>query len=113
VDAVADGEEALDFIYARGRFADRPLPHLILLDLKMPKVNGLEVLAQVKADNNLSAIPIVVLSSSERPEDIDAAYRLGSNCYVAKPVGGAGLMAGLRRIAEYWARLALLPGRAG
>jgi CheY-like chemotaxis protein len=113
VDAVVDGEEALDFVYRRGQFESKQRPHLILLDLKMPKVNGLEVLEQVKGDDGLSDIPVVVLTSSDRPEDIDAAYRLGVNCYVAKPVGGSGMVAGLRHIAEYWGKVAVVPGRAG
>jgi CheY-like chemotaxis protein len=111
VHEVKDGVEALDFVFRRGRYHNSQRPHLILLDLKLPKVNGLEVLEQVKADANLTTIPVVVVSSSDRPEDIDAAYRLGTNCYVSKPVGGAGLVAGFRRIAEYWGRVAVLPGR--
>jgi CheY-like chemotaxis protein len=111
VDAVCDGAEALDFVFRRGRYRQSARPHLILLDLKLPKINGLEVLEQVKADASLNTIPVVVVSSSDRPEDIDAAYRLGTNCYVSKPVGGAGLVAGFRRIAEYWGRVAVLPGR--
>ena len=111
VDEVADGAEALDYVFRRGRYRDSRRPHLILLDLKLPKVNGLEVLEQVKGDEDLNSIPVVVVSASDRPEDIDAAYRLGSNCYVSKPVGGAGMVAGFRRIAEYWGRVATLPGR--
>ncbi len=111
VDEVSDGAEALDYVYRRGRFRNSRRPHLILLDLKLPKINGLEVLEQVKGDADLNSIPVVVVSSSDRPEDIDAAYRLGSNCYVSKPVGGAGMVAGFKRIAEYWGRVAVLPGR--
>lgn len=111
VDEVTDGAEALDYVYRRGQFRDSRRPHLILLDLKLPKVNGLEVLEQVKGDRDLNSIPVVVVSASDRPEDIDAAYRLGSNCYVSKPVGGAGMVAGFRRIAEYWGRVAVLPGQ--
>ena len=111
VDEVADGAEALDYVFRRGRYCNSRRPHLILLDLKLPKVNGLEVLEQVKADDELNSIPVVVVSASDRPEDIDAAYRLGSNCYVSKPAGGAGMVAGFRRIAEYWGRVATLPGR--
>ncbi len=111
VDEVSDGAEALDYVYRRGRFRNSRRPHLILLDLKLPKINGLEVLERVKGDADLNSIPVVVVSSSDRPEDIDAAYRLGSNCYVSKPVGGAGMVAGFKRIAEYWGRVAVLPGR--
>ena len=111
VDEVADGAEALDYVFRRGRFQGSRRPHLILLDLKLPKVNGLEVLEQVKQDSELNSIPVVVVSASDRPEDVDAAYRLGSNCYVSKRVGGGGLVAGFRRIAEYWGRVATLPDR--
>lgn len=109
IETASDGEEALDAVYRRGRFeGDRP-PHLILLDIKMPKRNGLEVLEQIKSDERLRRIPIVVLTSSERPEDIDATYRLGGNSYVTKPATGAGLREGLRRVSSYWTSLASLP----
>ena len=106
IETAADGEEALGVVYGR-----RP-PHLILLDLKMPKVNGLEVLERLKSDERLRTIPIVVLSSSERQEDVDTAYRLGTNSYVTKPATGAGLREGLRRVASYWTTLVTLPGPA-
>jgi CheY-like chemotaxis protein len=109
VDTVRDGEEALDYMYRRGRFEGRALPHLILLDLKMPKVNGFEVLEQLKTDEELRSIPTVVLSSSERPEDVSETYRLGGNCYVMKPGSAAGLRDGLRRMGQYWTALASLP----
>lgn len=109
VDTVRDGEEALDYVYRRGRFAGRPRPHLILLDLKMPKVNGFEVLERVKGDDELRTIPTVVLSSSERPEDVRETYRLGGNCYVMKPGNAAGLRDGLGRLGEFWTSLASLP----
>ena len=103
IETAADGEEALDAV-----FGDRP-PNLILLDIKMPKLNGLEVLERVKADDRLRKIPVVVLTSSERPEDVDATYRLGGNSYVTKPSTGAGLREGLRRVSSYWTSLATLP----
>ena len=109
VDTVRDGEEALDFLYRRNRFEGRELPHLILLDLKMPKVNGLEVLEQLKSDEELRQIPTVMLSSSERPEDINETYRLGGNCYVTKPGSASGFRDGLRRMGQYWTALASLP----
>ena len=109
VEAVRDGAEALDFLHQRGGFADRRLPHLILLDLKMPKVSGLEVLAEIKSVEELRSIPVVVLTSSDRPEDIEDAYRLGSNSYVTKPVGLGGLRSALAGIKEYWVSLAALP----
>lgn len=105
----SDGEEALDAVYRRGRFTGDRAPHLILLDIKMPKLNGLEVLERVKADERLRSIPVVVLTSSERAEDVDATYRLGGNSYVTKPSSGVGLREGLRRVSSYWTSLASLP----
>jgi CheY-like chemotaxis protein len=109
VDTVRDGEEALDYVHQRGRFANRPRPHLILLDLKMPRVSGLEVLGALKADEELRTIPIVVLTSSDRPEDVQATYRLGGNSYVTKPVGLSGLHQGLAEVSTYWTAVASLP----
>ena len=82
-----DGVEALDYLYRRGQFAGRPAGHpvVVLLDLKMPKVDGLEVLRQVKDDPLLKTIPIVVLTSSRQDQDIVESYRLGVNAYVVKP----------------------------
>ena len=104
-EGVADGEEALAYLYGEGTFADRQLPHLVFLDLRMPKVSGLQVLERVKSDDTLSFIPIVVLTSSSRAEDVASAYRAGTNSYVAKPPGAAAL----RDVAEYWLRTTSLP----
>lgn len=86
---VKDGEEAIGFIYAKGQFADRDpedLPRLILLDLRMPKVDGLEVLKHIKADERTRRIPVVVLTSSQEDQDVVESYKLGVNSYVSKPV---------------------------
>lgn len=107
--AVKDGEEALDYVYRRGPFAGRPRPHLILLDLRMPRVDGFDVLRQLKSDDELHIIPIVVLTSSDRPEDIDAAYRLGTNAYVTKPVTVSGMRERLSRLSEHWFLQSTLP----
>lgn len=109
VDSVEDGEEVLDLLYGRGRFADRQRPHLVLLDLKMPRVSGMEVLERVKADPELKDIPIVVLSSSDRPEDVTEAYRVGGNSYITKPSTLAGMRAGVAELSHYWTKLAVLP----
>lgn len=103
IETARDGEQALAAI------AEGALPHLILLDIKMPKISGLEVLERIKADQRTRAIPTVVLTSSERHEDVEATYRLGGNSYVTKPAGGAGLRDGLRRVSSYWTALASLP----
>lgn len=109
VDPVRNGADALDYIYRRGRFAGQPRPDLILLDLKMPKVGGLEVLEQIKTDGELRSIPVVVLTASDRQEDVDAAYLLGGNSYVTKPISTAGLREGVAKILDHWTQLASLP----
>lgn len=101
VEEVHDGEQALDFLYRRGGYGDRERPHLIVLDLRMPRVNGFEVLAQVKADVDLRSIPVVVLTSSDLPEDVSRAYELGTNSFVTKP-SGAAVLDGLMAVGEYW-----------
>lgn len=112
VDSVGDGEDALAYLYRRGPFEDRERPHLILLDLKMPKIDGLEVLAAVKGDPELSTIPVAVLSSSDRPEDVDAAYGNACNSYVVKPTS-MGCEDALRSVGEFWTEVVALPGRRG
>ena len=109
VETVSDGEEALDYLYGRGAYADRARPHLMLLDLKMPRRSGLEVLAEVKADPRLRSMPVVVLSSSDRPEDVEATYRLGGNSFISKPAGMASLRDGLKEVTSFWTRTASLP----
>jgi CheY-like chemotaxis protein len=109
IETVADGAEALDFVHRRNAYAGKELPHLVLLDIKMPKVDGLEVLRQLKQHPQLKSIPAVMLSSSDRPEDINTAYELGSNSYVTKPATASGMRTGLRKLGEYWAGVAALP----
>lgn len=109
IETVRDGEQALDFIHRRGEYVDKSLPHLVLLDIKMPKVDGLQVLKELKESPDLRAIPTVVLSSSERPEDVDATYRLGGNSYVTKPSSTSGLRDGMRKLGAYWAGIVSFP----
>ena len=112
IDTVEDGEEALDYLHKRGQYRQRPRPHLVLLDLKMPKVGGLDVLAQLQTDDDLRRIPTVVLTSSERPEDVVATYDLGGNSFITKPTSRAGFREGLLRLGDYWTGLASLPNGA-
>jgi two-component system response regulator len=100
-----DGAEALDYVYRRGRFADRPTgqPALVLLDLKMPKVDGIEVLRQVKSDPNLKTIPIVVMTSSREEGDLLRSYELGVNAYVVKPVRFQEFVEAVKQIGSFWA----------
>lgn len=109
VDTVQDGAEALDYVYQRGRYSDRLRPHMILLDLKMPRVQGLEVLAELKADPTLRSIPIAVLTSSDRQQDVDASYRAGGNTYVIKRPTFHGLREELQAVSDFWTHTAALP----
>ena len=100
-----DGEEALDFLFCRGAHAARSFdagPDLILLDLKLPKVDGLEVLQEVKADPRTRAIPIVILTSSKEERDLVKSYRLGVNSYIQKPVNFAEFQDVVRQLGMYW-----------
>jgi CheY-like chemotaxis protein len=100
-----DGEEALDYLYRRGGFAARSNdnPAVLLLDLKLPKVDGLEVLQQVKSDQNLRMIPVVVLTSSHEEKDMVASYRLGVNAYVVKPVNFHEFVNAIKELGVFWA----------
>jgi CheY-like chemotaxis protein len=102
-----DGEEALDYLHRRGRFAARPEGHpvVILVDLKMPKVDGIEVVRQVKSDPKLRAIPVVVLTSSRESRDLEESYRLGVNAFVVKPVQFADFVEAVRQVGAFWAVL--------
>jgi CheY-like chemotaxis protein len=109
---VTDGEQVLDYLHQRGGYANVGRPHLIVLDLKMPKKGGLEVLAEIADDAGLRTIPVVVLSSSDRPEDIEESYARGANSYVTKPATASGLHDGLLELARYWMDVASLPAPA-
>lgn len=102
---VRDGAEALDFLYRRQQFAHRPAdnPGLILLDLKMPKIDGLEVLRQVKSDPGLRTIPVVMLTSSREQQDVVRTYDLGVNAYVVKPVVFSDFMEAVKVLGQFWA----------
>lgn len=106
VSCVRDGAEALDFLYARGGHAARPPgdPAFMLLDLHMPRVNGWEVLRQVKADPGLRAIPVVIFSSSARDADVRRCYDLGANAYIVKPIDFGEFQAVLDATGRFWAR---------
>ena len=102
---VRDGAEALEWLFRRGRFADRDddLPALVLLDLKMPKVDGLEVLRQVKSDATLRLTPVVMLTASREESDLIRSYQMGANAYVVKPVEFAAFVEAVRQIGAFWA----------
>jgi len=100
-----DGEEALDYLYCRGKFQSRTPqnPAVILLDLKLPKVDGLEVLEKVKSDEKLKVVPVVVLTSSREERDMVASYKLGVNAYVVKPVDFHEFVNAIKELGVFWA----------
>jgi len=102
-----DGVEALDFLYRRGAHAGRtsPQPAVVLLDLKMPRIDGREVLRQIRTDPQLHALPIVVLTSSREESDLLQTYRLGVNAYVVKPVGFEEFISAVGKLGVFWALL--------
>lgn len=113
VDVVRDGAEALDYLYQRNAYATRPggNPAVLLLDLKMPKVTGLQVLEQIKADRALKTIPVVMLTSSREEADLVRSYELGVNAYVVKPVEFIDFMAAVRQLGGFWALVNEAPPR--
>jgi CheY-like chemotaxis protein len=111
---VVDGQDLIDYLrqagpYASPEAAARPRPSIILLDLNMPRKDGREALAEIKADRDLRQIPVVVLTTSSDEQDVRHAYDLGANTYITKPVTGSKLHDVLARLAEYWAEIAVLP----
>ena len=105
VHLVEDGEEALNFLFAKGRYSERKIqekPKLILLDLKLPKVDGLEVLQKIKQDEKLKTIPVVVLTSSREESDIIKSYRVGVNSYIVKPVDFDKFTKSVSDLGLYW-----------
>jgi CheY-like chemotaxis protein len=104
---VKDGAEALDYLFGRGAFVDRPreAPAVMLLDLKMPKVSGMEVLERVKSDPALKTMPVVVMTSSREEPDLRRAYELGVNAYVVKPVRFPEFMDAVKQLGIFWAVL--------
>ncbi len=97
-----DGEEALNALYQTGEFADTPRPDLILLDLRLPKIGGLEVLAKIKDDERLRRIPVIVLTESEREEDMVKAYDSGAASYMTKPVDSKDFERLIQTVQDYW-----------
>jgi two-component system response regulator len=107
-----DGVEALDFLYCTGVYADRDpreLPQVILLDLKLPKIDGLEVLARIRAEPSTRLLPVVILTSSREEQDLIKGYRLGANSYVRKPVDFNRFIEAVRQLGLYWLVLNEIP----
>lgn len=109
---VEDGEELMDYLHQRGRFSDpetAPHPGLILLDLNMPRKDGREALQEIKADQRLRRIPVVVLTSSKAEEDVLRSYDLGANSFITKPVTFEGLVEVVKTLSQYWFEVVQLP----
>jgi len=114
VAVVTDGEEALEFVFARGKYGHRNIgngPRIILLDLKLPKVDGLEVLRAIKGDPRTKIIPVIVLTSSKEEKDIVESYKLGVNSYILKPVDFDKFVDAVKEIGYYWLLLNQSPIR--
>jgi CheY-like chemotaxis protein len=108
---VGDGEQALAFLRQEGEYADAPVPDLVLLDLNLPRKDGREVLAEVKGDEALASIPVVVLTTSEAEEDIVRSYKLHANAYVSKPVDFERFVSVVRQIDDFFVSVVKLPGK--
>jgi CheY-like chemotaxis protein len=113
---VQDGAEALEFLFTTGAYADRsgaPPPRLVLLDLKLPLVDGLEVLKRIKADVRLKPVPVVVMTASKEERDMVESYQLGVNSYIVKPVAFDKFVEAVERLGYYWLLMNEVPGRLG
>jgi len=104
-----DGVEALDFLHRRGKHAKAPRPDLILLDLNLPRKDGREVLSEIKSDEELKTIPVVILTTSQAEEDVVKSYHLHANCYVTKPVDLEKFIVVVQSIDRFWLTIATLP----
>ncbi len=111
LETVEDGEELMDYLHQKGKYAGKPLPNLILLDLNMPRKNGMEALEEIKADKHLRRIPVVILTTSKAEEDIIRTYDLGVNSFVVKPVTFESLVELVKELGRYWFQIVELPER--
>ncbi len=109
---VEDGVQAMEFLRRQGRFAQAPRPDLIMLDLNLPRKDGREVLAELKADPSLSSIPVVVLTTSRAEEDVLRAYQLKANCYITKPVDFQQFVHVVQSVENFWLTVVTLPPHA-
>ncbi|MEB3829075.1 response regulator [Phormidium sp. CCY1219] len=108
----SDGDEALDFLYHEGEYenqANAPRPALVLIDLNLPGIDGREVIEEVKQHEELKTIPMVVLTTSSSPKDIETCYRYGANSYMLKPIGTQALKQSIQCLMDYWLKTAILP----
>lgn len=106
---VGDGEAAIDYLRRRGQYADATRPDIVLLDLNLPRLDGREVLMDIKSDPDLAKIPILILTSSSAERDIHSAYELHANCYISKPVDFTEFIEAVRSLEGFWLRIVRLP----
>jgi len=106
---VSDGVEAMEFLRREGKYADAPRPDIVLLDLNMPRKDGREVLAEMKSDENLKRIPVVILTTSEAEQDILRTYDLHANCYLTKPVDLEQFISIVKSVEDFWLTIVQLP----
>lgn len=109
IDVVRDGEEAMAYLYRQTQYVGAPVPDLIILDLNMPKKDGREVLAEIKSDSALSAIPVVILTTSQSEEDILKSYKLHASCFVTKPLELEKFVAIIRSLDSFWFKAVRFP----
>jgi two-component system response regulator len=109
VNAVNDGAEAISFLQRQGKYAEAPVPELLVLDLNLPRKDGCEVLANIKADPELARIPVVIFTTSQAHSDITRSYKLGANCYLRKPGNLPEFVQVVQSMAQFWLGFASLP----
>jgi CheY-like chemotaxis protein len=109
IDVVKDGEAAIQYLKKEGEYKDVETPDLILLDINLPKMNGLEVLEELKRDDSLKVIPVVILTTSDSEKDVFESYQKHANCYITKPVNFANFMEVVQKIKDFWIDIVRLP----
>ena len=110
---VSDGVEAMEFLHKQGKYAEAPRPDLVLLDLNLPRMDGREVLAAIKNDNNLKRIPVVILTTSSSEADVFKSYNLHANCYITKPIDLDQFITVVKSIEDFWLTIVKLPDGLG
>lgn len=109
INVIKDGDAALDYLHKRGKYENAESPDLILLDINLPKMDGIEVLSHIKSDEQLMVIPVVMLTTSESEKDIFESYQSHANCYITKPVNFENFMEVIQTIKDFWINIVKLP----
>ncbi|HEU5054529.1 MAG TPA: response regulator [Hanamia sp.] len=111
INVVRDGEAAIQYLNKEGRYLNAETPDLILLDINLPKINGIEVLEELKDNENLKVIPVVMLTTSDSEKDVFESYKKHANCYITKPVNFENFMEVIQKIKDFWIDIVRLPGK--